>query len=79
MLQAALELVSINGYAALNIKAVAGELGCSIAPISWQFGGMDGLREELIPFVEQYIEDRYYSRNENELATFEQKGKGTIE
>ena len=51
MLQAALELVSKNGYAALNIKAVAGELGCSTAPISWQFGGMDGLREELIPLA----------------------------
>ena len=60
ILQAALELVSKNGYAALNIKAVAGELGCSTAPISWQFGGMDGLREELIPFAEQYVEDKYY-------------------
>ena len=79
MLQAALELVSKNGYAALNIKAVAGELGCSTAPISWQFGGMDGLREDLIPFAEQYVEDKYYSRNENELATFEQRGKGTID
>ena len=79
MLQAALELVSKNGYAALNIKAVAGELGCSTAPISWQFGGMDGLREELIPFAEQYVEDKYYSQNENELATFEQKGKATID
>ena len=35
MLQAALELVSKNGYAALNIKAVAGELGCSTAPVSY--------------------------------------------
>ena len=75
MLQAALELVSQNGYAALNIKAVASKLGCSTAPISWQFGGMDGLREELIPFAEQYVEDKYYRRNENEFATFEQKGK----
>ena len=40
---------------------------------------MDGLREELISFAEQYVEDKYYSRNENELATFEQKGKGTID
>ena len=31
MLQAALELVSRDGYAALNIKAVARELGCSTA------------------------------------------------
>ena len=37
------------------------------------------MREELIPFAEQYVEDKYYSRNENELATFEQKGKGTID
>ena len=79
MLQAALELVSRNGYAALNIKAVARELGCSTAPISWQFGGMDGLREELIPFAEQYVEDKYYSRNENEVAAFEQRGRGTID
>ena len=79
MLQAALELVARDGYAALTIKAVARELGCSTAPISWQFGGMDGLREELIPFAEQYVEDKYYSRNENEVAAFEQRGRGTID
>ncbi len=79
MLQAALKLVAKNGYAALNIKAVAKELGCSTAPISWQFGGMDGLREELIPYVEQYVENTYYSQSNNEFTTFEQRGKGTID
>lgn len=79
MLQAALELVTQYGYSALNIKAVANKLGCSTAPISWQFGGMDGLRGELIPFAEQYVENTYYSLNENEVATFEQRGKGTID
>ena len=79
MLQAALKIVAKNGYAALNIKAVAKELGCSTAPISWQFGGMDGLREELIPFVEKYVENTYYSQSKNEFATFEQRGKGTID
>lgn len=79
MLQAALEIVTQDGYAALNIKAVAKKLGCSTAPISWQFGGMDGLREELIPFAEQYVENTYYSFNENEFVTFEQRGKGTID
>ena len=79
MLQAALKLIAKNGYAALNIKAVAKELGCSTAPISWQFGGMDGLHEELIPFVEQYIENTYYSQSNNEFTTFEQRGKGTID
>ena len=79
MLQAALKLVAENGYAALNIKAVAKELGCSTAPISWQFGGMDGLREELISYVEQYVENMYYSQSNNEFTTFEQRGKGTID
>ena len=79
MLQAALEIIIQDGYAALNIKAVAKKLECSTAPISWQFGGMDGLRQELIPFAELYVEDTYYSLNENEFATFEQRGKGTID
>ena len=55
MLQAALELVSKNGYAALNIKAVAGEMGCSTAPTSWQFGGLQGLREDLLPFGAPHV------------------------
>lgn len=75
MLQAALKLIAKNGYAALNIKAVAKELGCSTAPISWQFGGMDGLREELIPFVEQYIENTYYSQSNNEFTTLNKEEK----
>lgn len=79
MLQAALEIVAQDGYAALNIKAVAKKLGCSTAPISWQFGGMDGLRQELIPFAEQYVEKAYYGFSENEFVTFEQRGKGTVD
>lgn len=79
MLQAALEIVAQDGYAALNIKAVAKKLGCSTAPISWQFGGMDELRQELIPFAEQYVEKTYYSFSENEFVAFEQRGKGTVD
>ena len=79
MLQAALEIIIQDGYAALNIKAVAKKLECSTAPISWQFGGMDGLRQDLIPFAEQYVENTYYRLNENGFATFEQRGKGTID
>ena len=46
MLKTALDIVMESGYSALNIKEVAKRLGCSTAPISWQFGGMDGLRTE---------------------------------
>ena len=80
MLRTALDIVMESGYAALNIKTVAKELGCSTAPISWQFGGMDGLRTALIPFAEQYVEAEYYhSKDDDELSAFEQRGRGTIE
>ena len=80
MLRTALGIVMESGYAALNIKAVAKELGCSTAPISWQFGGMDGLRTALISFAEQYVEEKYYhSKDDDELSVFEQRGRGTIE
>ena len=80
MLKAALNIVIESGYSALNIKVVAKKLGCSTAPISWQFGGMDGLRTELIPFAEQYVEEHYYcNERNNALSAFEQRGKGTVE
>lgn len=80
MLRTALDIVMESGYSALNIKTVASKMGCSTAPISWQFGGMDGLRTELIPFAERYVEEEYYhSREGDELSAFEQRGRGTIE
>lgn len=79
MLQAALEIVIEGGYSALNIKAVAKKLGCSTAPISWQFGGMDGLRVELISFAEQYVQENYNDFSENEVSAFEQRGRNAIE
>lgn len=78
VLQAALQIVIERGYSALNIKAVAEKLGCSTAPISWQFGGMDGLREELVPFAEQYVQKKYIDSGETVFAKFEQRGRNTI-
>lgn len=37
------------------------------------------MRQELIPFAEKYVENTYYSFNENEFVAFEQRGKGTID
>lgn len=79
MLKAALEIISEKGYTALNIKSIAEKLGCSTAPISWQFKGMEGLRKELVPFVERYVQHNYYSRCENNVSAFELKGMGTID
>ena len=79
MLQTALEIVIESGYAALNIKAVAQRLNCSTAPISWQFGGMKGLRSELIPFAERYVMEKYMIAGENEVDQFEKQGKNTVD
>ena len=46
MVQAALELLIEKGNAGVTIKTVADRLGCSTQPISRQFGGMGGLRQE---------------------------------
>lgn len=37
------------------------------------------MRQELIPFAEEYVEKTYYGFSENEFVTFEQRGKGTID
>lgn len=44
ILKASLDLLIRKGYAAINIKALAKELGCSTQPISWHFRSMEGLR-----------------------------------
>lgn len=50
ILKTAMDLLIREGYAAINIKTVANELGCSTQPISRQFGSMDGFRRELLTY-----------------------------
>ena len=47
MLEAAYGLLEESGSDVVVITQVAERLGCSTAPISWQFGGMPELRKEL--------------------------------
>lgn len=50
MLQAAYEILVEEGYSMVNIKTVASRVGCSTQPISWQFGNMLNMREELYKY-----------------------------
>lgn len=79
ILQAALDILMEDGYGAVNIKAVANRLGCSTQPISWQFGGMDGLRKELIPAAQSYAAGKYPAPEENTLKAFEKSGWSIID
>jgi len=64
MLETAYAMLVRDGYEAINIKAVAQELGCSTQPISRQFGSMDGMREELLTYCLEKLS-----------ATFSMKGE----
>ena len=51
ILDAALKLLKEQGYEAVTVKRLAGELGCSTQPVYLSFSGMDALRAELIPMA----------------------------
>lgn len=61
ILEYALKMLIREGYAAINIKALAKEIGCSTQPISWHFGNMDGLRKELAEYAMAYAARRMHS------------------
>lgn len=61
ILEYALKMLIREGYAAINIKALAKEIGCSTQPISWHFGNMDGLRKELAEYAMAYAERKMRS------------------
>lgn len=56
MIETAFDMLCQNGYGAINIKTLAKEIGCSTQPISRQFGGMEGLRNELLDYCIGFME-----------------------
>lgn len=77
MLQAAYEILKEEGYAAVNIKTIAANAGCSTQPISWQFGNMQGLRKELYGYASQQIFGGIETKvaNMNAMTAFFETGK----
>ena len=57
ILNAAMKLLREQGYEAVNIKRLAGELGCSTQPVYLSFSGMEELREALIPLAVKEFEE----------------------
>lgn len=55
ILKTAFEMLIREGYASINIKTVAQELGCSTQPISRQFGSMEGFRKELLGYCIEHL------------------------
>ncbi len=58
ILDAALKMLIRDGYASVNIKSLAAEIGCSTQPIAWHFENMDGLRISLAEYAKEYADKK---------------------
>lgn len=78
ILQHALEMLIQNGYASINIKALAKRIGCSTQPISWHFGNMENFRNALTEYALNYANERMLSASEG-MSAFSNVGIGYID
>lgn len=76
ILKTAFDLLLREGYASINIKTVAAELGCSTQPISRQFGSMEGFRKELLVYCLTQLKSFFSVKGEkvSEIVTGIAKG-----
>ena len=65
ILEAAFTMLLRDGYASINIKTLANEIGCSTQPIAWHFGNMEGLRDALLEHSLIFLKDRFSTRGEH--------------
>ena len=78
ILQHALEMLIQNGYASINIKALAKRIGCSTQPISWHFGNMENFRNALTEYALDYANKKMLSASEG-MSAFSNVGIGYID
>ena len=78
ILEAALRMLIRDGYAAINIKTLSKEIGCSTQPLVWHFGNMDGLRKALAAYALEYSNSKMRPTAENAIDAFEQVGAAYI-
>lgn len=80
ILEAGFAMLVREGYANINIKTLAAELGCSTQPISWHFGSIQGLRKELYLYTRKRVwnDDLFISQGKGAIETFFQVGKNYI-
>ena len=55
ILNAAYELLDESGLGTVTTKLIAGRLGCSTQPVSWQFGSMTELKKELYTYASNRV------------------------
>ena len=78
ILEAALKILIRDGYAAVNVKTIAKELGCSTQPIVWHFENMEGLRAALSEYAREYAARKALSDSRNKIESFEFLGRSYV-
>lgn len=78
ILEAALKLLIREGYAAINIKSLAGEIGCSTQPIVWHFENMQRFRQEFFLYCICYTKEQFTVWNGSLDDLLTETGQGYI-
>lgn len=78
ILEAALKILIRDGYAAVNIKTIASEIGCSTQPVVWHFENMDGLRQALSEYAGEYAAQKAFLDSRNKVESFEFMGRAYV-
>ena len=78
ILEAALGMLIRDGYASINIRTLAAEVGCSTQPIAWHFENMDGLRRALAAYALEYAVKKRTPHSDNAAEAFEEMGRAYI-
>ena len=78
ILDAALKLLIRDGYSAVNVKTIAGEIGCSTQPIVWHFENMEGLRLALSEYARDYAAKKAFLDSKNKFESFEFLGRSYV-
>ena len=80
ILESALRMLIREGYSAINIKSLAGEIGCSTQPIVWHFENMSGFRKAFFEYCIGYARGQFAAWNGSldDLLTETARGYITI-
>ena len=78
ILDAALKMLIRDGYASVNVKTLANEIGCSTQPIVWHFENMEGLRLALSQYAREYAAKKALISSESEMQSFEYLGRSYV-
>lgn len=80
ILETALQMLLRDGYGSINIKTLAGELGCSTQPIVWHFENMNGFRRAFFEYCIDYAKSQFtvWNGSLDDLLTENARGYITI-